>query len=107
MSNDWPAPWGDAVTCAMCGWRLKPPRLTRASAGDEAMGIAKRPDVKCPSCGQCYQWQDSCGWVPTGNTDCVATPEVYELTGHALRRPTRKVRSAPEKSTAAGTHRRR
>jgi hypothetical protein len=104
MSDDWPTPWGDAVTCAMCGWRLRPPRLTRASMDDEATGIANRPDLKCPSCGQCYQWHPS-GWLLTGNTECVASSDVYALTGHALEGRPLRSRHAPEKSTARGTDR--
>jgi hypothetical protein len=102
MSNHQSAPWGDAVVCAMCGWRLLPLSLTRASMDDEAMGIANRPDLKCSSCGQCYQWQDSCGWVPTGNSECAASSDVYELAGYAVEGHGRRVRSAPRSGPVLG-----
>jgi hypothetical protein len=45
---------------------------------DGSKGIASRPDLKCPGCGQCYQWEDSAHWVPV----------------HPVRAPLRIVRSA-------------
>jgi hypothetical protein len=88
--------WSSAVVCAMCGWRLLPLGLAPGSPDDPSAASADRPDLKCPSCGQCYQWQTSCGWVPTGNTECVASPDVYELTGHVVERQQRRRRSTPE-----------
>ena len=96
MSNNRPTPWGDAVVCAMCGWRLLPLSLTPA---DEAMGIANRPDLKCPSCGQCYQWQDSSGWVPSDSAERLASASVHELTGYSSEGHARWVRSAPAKAS--------
>jgi hypothetical protein len=94
MSNKPPLSWDDAVVCAMCGWRLLPLSLMPPPRDDEAERIVDRPDRKCSSCGQCYQWQDSYGWVPTGNTECVASSDVYQLTGNALAGHPRIVQSS-------------
>jgi hypothetical protein len=97
--------WSSAVVCAMCGWRLLPLSLAPGSPDDRSAASADRPDLKCPSCGQCYEWQTSCGWVPTGNTECVASPDVYELTGHVVERRRRWRRSTPEQPIVVRDHR--
>jgi hypothetical protein len=96
--------WDDAVVCDMCGWRLLPLSLMPAWP-DDATAIANRPDLKCSSCGQCYQWQDSCGWVPTRSTECVASPDVYELTGRVVEGHPRGRRSTPGQPVVLGDDR--
>jgi len=99
MSNDRPTPWGDAVVCAMCGWRLLPPNLRWASVDDEAVGIVNRPDLNCPSCGQCHHWHDSSGWVPAGNGEAMGGSGVHELAGASLVGHARRGGSAPEEGS--------
>jgi hypothetical protein len=93
------------VVCAMCGWRLLPLSLTPTTPDGQSSASANRPDLKCPSCGQCYQWQISCGWVPTGNTECVASPDVYELTGYVVEGHQRRRRSTPVQPVVLGDDR--
>jgi hypothetical protein len=64
MSNRRSTPWNDHVRCGLCSRQLIPVSFTRWSMDDGANGLASRPDLKCPGCGQCYQWEDSAHWVP-------------------------------------------
>src|ERR1700680_3123905 len=67
MGNDWPTPWRDAVTCAVCDRRLLPLSFTPVATDDDPAGVEIRRDLQCPGCGQSYQWQDSAGWAPIGS----------------------------------------
>jgi hypothetical protein len=73
--GDHPIPWSDAAVCGLCSRQLIPLSFTPASLDDDAMEIANRPDLKCPGCGERYQWQDSAGWVPSVSDDGVSTTE--------------------------------
>jgi len=84
MSDDRPTTWCDAVVCAVCDRRLIPLSYARASTGDETMGIANRPALKCSGCGQRYQWQDSSGWAPVDPSSGEAGTAVH-LVGQARR----------------------
>jgi hypothetical protein len=33
---------------------------------DDPVRVESRPDLKCPGCSQCYQWQEFAGWAPVG-----------------------------------------
>jgi transcription elongation factor Elf1 len=57
MGKERPTPWSDALMCAACGRLLLP--LSYDFRVD-----TNRPSLKCPGCGQCYEWRDSAGWVP-------------------------------------------
>ena len=105
MGNHNPTPWSDAAVCGLCSRELIPLSFTPASTDDEAMGIANRPDVKCPGCGECYQWQDSSGWVPSGRAEGTTRSSVHELTGHALEGHAQTVRGESKKSTVRRTNR--
>jgi len=107
MGDHNPTPWSDAVVCGLCSRALIPLSFTPASMDDDAMGIANRPDLKCPGCGGSYRWQDSSGWVPSGKAEGITRPIVHEPTGHALRGHPKSVRGGSKKPTARRPDRRR
>ncbi|MGH7722315.1 MAG: hypothetical protein ACRENL_05695 [Candidatus Dormibacteria bacterium] len=38
----------------------------QAARDDDSGGVIPRPALKCPGCGQMYEWKDSANWVPYG-----------------------------------------
>jgi hypothetical protein len=66
MGNDPVLPWSDAVVCNGCGHKLMPLSYSSPPTDTNPARVENRPDLKCPGCGQCYQWQDVAGWTPTG-----------------------------------------
>jgi hypothetical protein len=63
MSSNHPQ-WSDEVKCGICSRLLLPLTFRRSFVNDGSRYAASRPDLKCPACGQRYQWQDSTHWVP-------------------------------------------
>ena len=43
-----------------------PLSYTSPPSDNDPSRMENRPDLKCPGCGQCYQWQDFAGWAPMG-----------------------------------------
>jgi hypothetical protein len=85
MGNEPVLPWSDAVMCDGCGHKLLPLSYSSPPTDNGAARVENRPDLKCPGCGQCYQWQDFAGWAPAGFPTTMSPDPRSAISAKALR----------------------
>jgi hypothetical protein len=85
MGNEPVLPWSDAVVCDGCGHKLMPLSYTSPPTDTNPTRVESRPDLKCPGCGQCYQWQDFAGWAPAGLPTTMSPDRRSAISAKSLR----------------------
>ncbi len=60
------APFGRTVGPLQVRALADPLSYDQAARDDDSGGVIPRPALKCPGCGEMYEWKDSANWVPYG-----------------------------------------